>query len=119
MPVKTERCAALPKTVRDLAAALCADYARREAILQTRETGTRVRMEYEYLNRRIFDAARALCENAEEALLYIEEIGSRTGYAKSRTTYSETTYKERKHRVLLSIIRSLHLWESTPENGLF
>ncbi len=102
----------IPESADALAAALCADYFRRERAIETGEAPLRVRMEYEYLNRKIYTAARELCEGADDALGYIEEIGARRGYAKSRFTVSEKTYKVKKREVKLNILRRLFLLES-------
>ena len=102
----------IPESVDQLASALCADYFRRERAIRAGDAPLRVRMEYEYLNRRIFTAARELCEREEDALGYIEEIGERRGYAKSRFTVSEKTYKVKKREVKLNILRRLYLLES-------
>ena len=101
--------ARIPESADALAAALCADYFRRELAIRENETPLRVRMEYEYLNRRIYTAARELCDKEEDALGYIEEIGAKRGYAKSRFTVSEKTYKIKKKEVKLNILRRLYL----------
>lgn len=102
----------IPESVDRLAAALCADYFRRERVIRAGDAPLRVRMEYEYLNRRILAAARELCEGEEDALGYIEEIGEKRGYAKSRFTVSEKTYKIKKREVKLNILRRLYLLEA-------
>ena len=112
----------IPESADRLAAALCADYFRRESAIKEGDAPLRVRMEYEYLNRRIFTAARELCDGEEDALGYIEEIGAKRGYAKSRFTVSEKTYKVKKREVKLNILRRLYLLEaqrdaSTKKNG--
>ena len=99
----------IPESVDQLASALCADYFRRERAIREGDAPLRVRMEYEYLNRRIFTAARELCDGEEDAIGYIEEIGARRGYAKSRFTVSEKTYKIKKREVKLNILRRLYL----------
>ena len=104
--------ALIPESVDRLASALCADYFRREQAIREGDAPLRVRMEYEYLNRRILTAARELCEREEDAIGYIEEIGERRGYAKSRFTVSEKTYKVKKREVKLNILRRLYLLES-------
>ncbi len=102
----------LPESADALASALCADYFRRERAIRAGDTPLRVRMEYEYLNRRIFTAARELCEGEEDALGYIEEIGAKRGYAKSRFMVSEKTYKVKKRAVKLNILRRLYLLDA-------
>ena len=99
----------IPESVDALASALCADYFRREQVIREGEAPLRVRMEYEYLNRKIYTAARELCEKEEDALGYIEEIGAKRGYAKSRFTVSEKTYKVKKKAVKLNILHRLYL----------
>ncbi len=99
----------IPESAEALATALCADYFRRERAIKEGEEPLRVRMEYEYLNRRIYTAARELCEGEEDALGFIEEIGAKRGYAKSRFTVSEKTYKVKKREVKLNILRRLYL----------
>lgn len=99
----------IPESVDALASALCADYFRREREMRAGEVPLRVQMEYEYLNRRIYTAARELCEREEDALGYIEEIGAKRGYAKSSFTVSEKTYKIKKRAVKLNILRRLYL----------
>ena len=99
----------LPQSVDALASALCADYFRRERAIREGAEPLRVRMEYEYLNHRIYAAARELCDKVEDAIGYIEEIGEKRGYAKSRFTVSEKTYKIKKREVKLNILRRLYL----------
>ncbi len=107
----------IPESADALASALCADYFRRERVIREGDATLRVRMEYEYLNRKIFTAARELCEKEEDALVYIEEIGARRGYAKSRFTVSEKTYKVKKREVKLNILRRLYLLEAEREGA--
>ncbi len=107
----------LPQSADVLASALCADYFRRERAIREGDAPLRVRMEFEYLNRRIYTAAREICEKEEDALGYIEEIGARRGYAKSRFTVSEKTYKIKKREVKLNILRRLYLLESARAQG--
>ena len=69
----------------------------------------RTGMEYKYINLHMADAA---AEIAGERLapIYIDEIGTRTGYAHSRVDcVSETTYKEQKQSVKINIAKKLHL----------
>lgn len=102
----------IPQSADALAAALCADYFRRERAIQKGDAPLRVRMEFEYLNQRIYTAAREICEKEEDALGYIEEIGAKRGYAKSRFSVSEKTYKVKKREVKLNILRRLYLLEN-------
>ena len=105
----------VPESASLLASALCADYFRRERAIREEKIPLRVRMEYEYLNQRILAAACELCEREEDALGYIEEIGAKRGYAKSRFTVSEKTYKVRKRAVKLNILRRLYLLDLSRE----
>ena len=107
--------ACIPESADRLASALCADYFRRESVIKAGDAPLRVRMEYEYLNRRIFTAACELCDGEEDALGYIEEIGAKRGYAKSRFTVSEKTYKVKKREVKLNILRRLYLLDAQRE----
>ena len=102
----------IPQSADALAAALCADYFRRERAIQKGDAPLRVRMEFEYLNQRIYTAAREICEKEEDALGYIEEIGAKRGYAKSRFSVGEKTYKVKKREVKLNILRRLYLLEN-------
>ena len=69
----------------------------------------RVKMEYEYLNSRIFDAAAEIV-GVEFAEIFIDEIGNSTGYAKSEAAfYSEHRYKELKCSAADNIAKKLHL----------
>lgn len=99
----------LPAGLDTLLTGLCLDYPRREEILRSGEGNFRVRMEYAYLNARVFEAAREECRDDEEARLYLEEIGGRIGYANSRADCSETTYKKKKQRIRQNILRRMHL----------
>ena len=112
-------CEPLPQSMDALASALCADYFRREREIKEGDAPLRVRMEYEYLNRRIYTAARELCDGEDDAIGYIEEIGAKRGYAKSRFTVSEKTYKIKKREVKLNILRRLYLLgnERTRKQG--
>lgn len=95
-------------TVDEIVIALCADYARRKRAIAEHTTSHRTEMEYRYLNYRIYDGTSEIvgCELAEQ---YIEEIGSRAGYAKSRAEVSECAYKDQKRLAKQSIARKLHL----------
>ena len=101
----------LPQGLEMMLVGLCADYFRREEVLCAGEMGFRLRMEYAYLNARIFDAVRELCEDEAEARLFIREIGEKRGYAGSETLLSESVYKQRKREIRHAILRKLHLWE--------
>ena len=92
-----------------VAAALCADYFRRAEAIAAGKLSRRTLMEYRYLNCRIFEAAMEQTADREDALAYIEEIGARRGYAFSRFTVSEATYKRRKFAIKEGILTKLHL----------
>lgn len=94
-----------------IVAAICADYDRRESCVQTGSVSTRTRMEYIYLNAKVFDAA---CEQVgmASAALYIREIGAGVGYAHSAVeNISEGTYKANKSELVRGIARKLHLMD--------
>ena len=68
----------------------------------------RTLMEYEYLNRRISDAAKEVAGDAY--IIYIKEIGENVGYAQSAAEdVSEYTYKKVKKEVKINIAKKLHL----------
>ncbi len=91
-----------------LVVAFCRDYFSRREIISSGECSRRTRMEYEYVNRRIEEAAREVV--GEDYEIYIKEIGTGRGYAKSEALYtSETSYKKFKRAVKLNIARKLHL----------
>ena len=92
-----------------LVVALCADYERRERLIEEGGLTPRVEMEYRYFNHKIYNAAAEIV-GADEALLYINDIGARRGYAHSPVEdISDTTYKRRKAAVFDSIATSLYL----------
>ena len=100
----------LPRDVDTAVRALCADYSRRSEVIKDRSASYRVIMEYRYLNYRIYTAA---CEavGEDDALGFIEEIGSGVGYAKSEIdTISERVYKTRKLSVKRKIAEKLSLY---------
>ena len=95
-------------TLDRLVVAFCRDYFRREEAIRDSKCTKRTRMEYEYVNRRIADAAREVV--AEQYELYISEIGFGIGYANSRVdNVCESHYKIRKAEVKISIAKKLHL----------
>ena len=76
-----------------LIVALCADYERRKTAVNKKLVGRRVRMEYSYINSRMLEGAGEIA-GAALAEVFIDEIGSGTGYAYSRIDcLGETTYK--------------------------
>ncbi len=95
-------------SVAELVTALCKDYDRRREAIKQRRYSNRVTVELKYLNYNILDAAR---ESAGiDAEIYIREIGSSTGYAKTAIeNISETTYKIKKAEVRINIAKRLHL----------
>ena len=96
------------ETLDFLIIALCRDFETRERSIKEKSCNRRTLMEYEYINRRLVDAAREIV--GESYGIYIKEIGERIGYAYSRVDgLSETDYKIKKKEVKLNIARKLHL----------
>ncbi len=92
-----------------LVCALCLDYARREEAIEKRVVSHRTEMEFRYYNFKIHAAVSEIV-GEELALLFIDEIGNRTGYASTKCAYlSERSYKEQKRLVKENIARRLHL----------
>lgn len=88
--------------------AFCKDYFSRKQTLGKGECGKRIRMEYEYINRRIEDGAREIVGDDFE--IYIREIGEKIGYAYSDVPdISESEYKKAKKEVKVNIAKKLHL----------
>ena len=86
----------------------CLDFERRGEELLRRTLPRRVLMEYRYLNARILSAASEVV--GSDAELYVREIGSQTGYAKSAAEgVSEAVYKTRKREVKRKIAQKLNL----------
>ncbi len=98
----------MPKTLDALVIALCADYGRRAAALESREIPFNVTMEYRFLNYRMINAAMEIA-GEQDALTFIYEIGSRLGYTATATYLSETVYKTRKKAVKENIAKKLSL----------
>lgn len=95
-------------TLDRLVVAFCRDYFRREEAIRDSKCTKRTRMEYEYVNRRIADAARDVV--GDEYEIYIKEIGYCIGYAGSVIDdVSESMYKVRKAEVKNKIAKNLHL----------
>ena len=92
-----------------LIVAFCRDYFARQEVLRGGSSySRRTRMEYEYVNRRIREAAIEIvgCESD----VYIYEIAEKIGYAYSKVQgICEVTYKRKKREVKLNIARKLHL----------
>jgi hypothetical protein len=98
-------------TLGDLIVALCADFCRREDVSHRPGLNPRCRMEYEYLNYRIYEGASEVV-GERYARLYINEIGKKIGFAQSKhTAISERMYKLQKKLVKYNIARKLHLVE--------
>ncbi len=96
------------ETLDFLIIALCRDFETRERSIKEKSCNRRTLMEYEYINRRLVDAAREIVGNSYE--IYIKEIGERIGYAYSKIQHlSETDYKVKKREVKLNIARKMHL----------
>ena len=100
---------AVKNTLDELLRALCADYERRRRLIEGREMPRRVDMELRYLNFKIYDAtAEIVGEGAAD--MFIKEIGSGVGYAKSEIdNLSETTYKDLKRLARQNIAKRLYL----------
>ncbi len=98
-------------TLDSLIYALCDDYSRRETIIKDGSASRRTLLEMEYLNYKIYSAAAEISGDAL-APVYIKEIGSNIGYAKSEDySISEVTYKLRKSEIKKNIGRKLHLFD--------
>ena len=98
----------LASTLEGLIVALCADFDRRREAIATGSVNRRTDTELRYLNYKLLDAAAEIV-GEDESELYISEIGAHTGYAKSATAVSESTYKNYKMLVKASIAKKLHL----------
>ncbi len=91
-----------------LIVAFCRDFISRKQAIESGECKKRTRMEYEYLNGRLREAAREIVGDDFEA--YIYEIGESIGYAMSDVCgICESEYKKRKKEVKINIARKLHL----------
>ena len=91
-----------------LVVAFCKDYFFRKAQIESATCSRRIRMEYEYVNRRISEAAREVVGDDYE--IYIKEIGEGIGYANSELPdVSESRYKTFKREVKINIAKKLHL----------
>lgn len=92
-----------------LITAICADYGRRKEALEQCLVGRRVRMEYAYMNSRVFEGAGEISGGAL-AEIFIREIGEGIGYASSAVSVmSESTYKTYKKEIKRNIARKLKL----------
>lgn len=97
-------------TLDALVVALCRDFMRRQVAICEGFMSKRTLTEYKYLNTGIFEAVSEVVGEFD-AKAYIEEIGSMTGYAKSKFAYrmSEGTYKSYKRNITHNIAKKLHL----------
>ena len=96
------------ETLDVLVVAFCKDYFNRKAAIADGTVSRRTRMEYEYVNHRIAEAAHEIV--GEDFEIYIREIGEAKGYAKSEMLdISESTYKIYKKEVKINVARKLHL----------
>lgn len=101
-------CVGYRETLDALVVAFCRDYFERERVIGEGACSRRTRMEYEYVNGRILDAAREIVGSDGE--IYIREIGEKCGYANSViVSVSEPKYKQTKKEVKLNIAKKLHL----------
>lgn len=107
--LRTARSSELPDAILRIVVLICADYARRAELIENRGIGRRTELEYRYLNHKTYEAAAEII-GENDAMTVINEIGERTGYAKSRLYYmSERLYKNLKSEVIFNIARRLNL----------
>ena len=100
----------MPKSLDRLIVCMCADYSRRQSVIENRTAPFTVIMEYRFLNYRMMNAALEVAGN-RDALTFINDIGKNVGYAKTSLYYlSELVYKERKEGVKQNIARRLSLF---------
>ena len=101
----------MPKTLKALVCALCADYSRRRAAIESHTMTPRTENEYKYYNYKIYDAvAEVVGEPYAER--FIDDIGLNIGYAKTELYFfSESAYKHKKSNATKSIALSLHLMD--------
>jgi len=99
----------LPPTVDALVIALCADYVRRAEAILSDETPTRMKVELRYINYKLADAVADVVER-RLIPLFIEEIGSRIGFASSKIEgMGESVYKRSKAKIKVNIAKKLYL----------
>ncbi len=109
--IKSTKACALPDTVEQIVVAMCRDYKRRAEGILSPETSARTKVEYRYLNYKIADAVAELVER-RNVPIFIDEIGSHTGYASSAAVgMSESVYKRAKVKIKYNIALKLHLFE--------
>ena len=100
----------MPKSLERLIVCMCADYPRRQSVIENRTAPFTVIMEYRFLNYRMMNAAMEVA-GSRDALAFINDIGKNIGYAKtSLYALSESVYKERKEGVKQNIARRLSLY---------
>ena len=100
---------AVNKTLDALVIALCGDYGRQREAVDNQSAPKRVDTEYRYYCFKIYDAVAEIVGD-RLAEVFIKEIGSRIGYARSALYfYSEKHYKDTKMRVKENIAKRLHL----------
>lgn len=101
----------LPRSLDAVVISLCADYARRERVIsEDGSVSARTAAELRYINYIIINAAAEIAD-ARYVRTFIDEIGSRTGYAHSAVEgMSEITYKKQKSEIKLHIAKRLHLY---------
>ena len=101
--------ALMDKTLEEIIIALCADFDRRQTEIKEKRLPKCVLMEYKFLNFRILEGVMEIV-GTENARLFIDDIGSRRGYAKSSIDgLSEPKYKVKKAEAKLSIAKKLSL----------
>ena len=99
----------MEKTVYKLVEALCADYSRREALINEHTLPLRQENELKYYNYKIYSAVAEIV-GEDNAHSMIEDIGAGHGYAKCEMSdVSERTYKRWKDRAVTNIALRLYL----------
>ena len=99
----------IPKAVRTVVCAMCADYFRRKLAIEKHTVSLRTKNEYKYYNFKIYDAVVEII-GARYAEDIIREIGENVGYAKTDIPiYAETAYKYKKRAIINNIARKLRL----------
>ena len=98
----------LSPTLDGVVVALCADYERRESMINSSTLPARIEVEYRYLNAKIRIAVEEIV-GEECAITLIEEIGYKIGYAKTELDFmSEKSYKTKKLSAKVNIAKKLH-----------
>ena len=91
-----------------LIVAICRGFRTRARAIEEKSFKRRTLMEYEYMNRRLIEAASDVV--GDEYEIYIKEIGEKIGYAYSEIEeISETQYKNNKKEIKINIAKKLHL----------